>query len=120
MYIYLFTFWKRNPHTHTHTHIHKTYLLILIEEVKKKIRDKIHQNIKNIFLKNFVLVILFIYISNVILLPSFPSANPYPFPPPPYFCGVLTYPIPTSTSLQLYFPYAEASSLHRTKVLPSN
>ena len=40
-----------------------------------------------IFLFLFLLVILFIYISNVIPLPSFPSTNPLNIPSPLALCG---------------------------------
>jgi hypothetical protein len=50
----------------------------------------------SLFFKKNLMVILLTYISNVIPLPSFPSENP------------------------LAFPYTGASSLHRTKGLPSH
>jgi hypothetical protein len=71
-----------------------------------------------LFLFKFLLVILFIYISNGILLPSFPSKNPLSHlltsmkvlpQPPTHFC--LT---------ALAIPHAGASSHHRTKSLPSH
>jgi hypothetical protein len=37
---------------------------------------------ENYLAANFLLVILFTYISNVIPLPRFPSTNPLSFPPP--------------------------------------
>ena len=65
------------------------------------------------FLKIFIGCTLFIYISNVILFPSFPSKNrPSHHPSPCLHEGV---PPPTF----LAFPYAGASSLHRTKGFPS-
>ena len=41
----------------------------------------------------FLLIILFIYISNVILLPSFPSTNPSPLFPPPASMRLLPQPM---------------------------
>jgi hypothetical protein len=43
-------------------------------------------------LKFFLLVILFIYISNVFPLPGFSSANPLSHPPPPASMRVLPHP----------------------------
>jgi hypothetical protein len=61
----------------------------------------------------FLLDIFFIYISNVIPFPGFPSKNPHPHPPPPAHQ-------PThSCFLVLAFPYTGASSLLRTKGLSS-
>jgi hypothetical protein len=67
----------------------------------------------------FLLVILFIYISNVIPLPGYPSINPLFYPCSPASVRVLTHP-PTYIHLTvLAFPFTEASSLRRTKGLPS-
>jgi hypothetical protein len=66
---------------------------------------------------SFLLVILFIYNSNVIPLPSFPSENPLP---PPH-CFYEDAPPPTHSRLiALAFPYTRAQSLHRTKDLSSH
>lgn len=61
----------------------------------------------------------FVYISNVIPLPSFLSENPYPTFPPPAFMKVLPHPPAHSHPTVLAFPFAEASNLHRTKDLLS-
>ena len=50
----------------------------------------------------FLFDILFIYISNFIPFPSFPSRNPHPIPPPASM-RVLTHP-PTPASLPLHCP----------------
>jgi hypothetical protein len=64
--------------------------------------------------------ILFFYISNVIPLPSFPSTNPHPVPPPPASVRVLPHP-PTHFCLSsLAFLYPGSSSLHRTNGLSSH
>jgi hypothetical protein len=53
----------------------------------------------------FLLDILYIYISNVIPFPSFPSRNPYPTLPLPASMRVLTH-TPTHSHLPtLAFPY---------------
>jgi hypothetical protein len=45
----------------------------------------------------FLLGILFIYISNIIPLPSFPAENPYPTSPPPcFYVGAPHLPTPAS------------------------
>jgi hypothetical protein len=64
----------------------------------------------------FLLVILFIYISNVISLPSFPSTSSLPPPPLPLWgC------FPTHSCLNgLALSYSGSSSLHKTKGLPSH
>ena len=66
----------------------------------------------------FLLVILFIYISNVIPLPSFPSTSPLPPPPSPYFYDGAP-PVPYSCLRGLAFSYSGSSNLHWTKGLPS-
>jgi hypothetical protein len=65
----------------------------------------------------FLLFILFIYITNAIPLPSFPSTNPLVLP-----CLYEGAPhLPTFSCLSaLAFPYPGSSSLHRTKGLPSH
>ena len=68
----------------------------------------------------FVLLILFIYISNASPLPSFSSANPLSYPPTPTSIRVLPHPQSQSCLTTLAFPYAGASSLHRTQGLPSH
>ena len=62
------------------------------------------------FLLLLLLVILFIYISNVILLPSFPSTSPLSLPPSP--CLYEGAPNPPTCLSGLEFPYPESSSLH--------
>jgi hypothetical protein len=83
----------------------------------------IHNKIKTIkqilyYFFYFLLDILFIYISNVIPFPSFPSTNPLSHPPSPrLYEGA---PPPTHSYLTtLAFPYTGALSLHshRTKGL---
>jgi hypothetical protein len=64
-----------------------------------------------------VLDILFIYISNVIPFPGFPSATPHPIPPPPASMKVLTHPPTHSYLTALAFPSTGALSLHRTNLL---
>jgi hypothetical protein len=65
------------------------------------------------------LVILFIYISNVILLHSFPSTSSLPLLPPPDSMSELLY-LPTYSCLSnLAFPYSGSSSFHGTKGFPS-
>lgn len=68
---------------------------------------------------SFLLVILFIYISNVISHPSFPSTNPLLPSPPTASMRVLSH-LPTHLWISaLAFPYPGSSNLHRTKGLPS-
>ena len=71
--------------------------------------------------KYFLLVILLIYISNVIPLPSFYSATPlqppYPLPFRGFYEGAPH--TPNSFLITLPFPYAGSLRLHRTKDLPS-
>ena len=55
------------------------------------------------FFCTFLLVILFIYISNVIPLSSFPSTNPHPLPTPPASMKVLPQP-PTPASMPQHSP----------------
>ena len=63
----------------------------------------------------------FIYISNVIPLPSFPTVNPLSHSPSsrlPYGCSPTH--TPTPMSLPLNFPMMDGEpSLHRTQDLPS-
>ena len=70
-----------------------------------------------LFIFNFLLVILFIYISNVILLPVSPKRSPTP-PPFPDFTRVLPHSTAHSLPTALSFPCAGVSSLHRTKGFP--
>jgi hypothetical protein len=59
----------------------------------------------------FLVDIFFIYISNVIPFPGFPSENPYPISPS-------SVPQPTHSCFPvLAFPYNMALSLHMTKGL---
>ena len=67
------------------------------------------------FLKNFLLDILFIYISNVIPFLSFPSQNTLFQPSPPTSMRELPHPTTHSCPTSLAFPNTGASSLHRTK-----
>lgn len=68
---------------------------------------------------NYLLVILFIYILNVIL---FPVSSPKP--PYPTLCyvsmSVFPQPTPQSCLSTLAFPHTGAFNLHRTKSLPSH
>ena len=66
----------------------------------------------------FLLIILFNWTSNVIPLPCFPSANPQSTPPPASM-RMLPYQPTHLCITALAFPYAGASSLHRTKGLLS-
>jgi hypothetical protein len=59
----------------------------------------------------------FIYISNVIPFPGFPSANSSP---PPASMMVCPHPLTHSHLPALAFLYTGASSLHRTEGLPSH
>ena len=72
-------------------------------------------------LKNIFLVILFIYISNVITLRSFPSPKTlsYPLLVPCFYESTSppTHPLPPHHPI---FPYTGASSLHRNKGLSSH
>ena len=68
---------------------------------------------------SFLLVILFIYISNVIPFLSIHSTSPHLLLPPPAFMRVLPHPPTYSCLSDLTFPYPESSSLQRTKGLPS-
>jgi hypothetical protein len=66
--------------------------------------------------------ILFIYLSNIIPFPGFPSANLLSHPPSPCFYEVAP-PTPNRSNFHfnpLPFPYTGASSLHRTKGLSSH
>jgi hypothetical protein len=72
----------------------------------------------NYFL-NFLLVILFIYISNVITLASSPSETRIP-PLPPATMRVFCHPPTHSCLTTLVFPYAGAAILHKTKGLPAH
>jgi hypothetical protein len=68
----------------------------------------------------FLLVILFICISNVIPPSQFILHNPsIPYSSPCFYEGAL-HPPTHSCLTALAFPYAGASSLHRTKGLPSH
>jgi hypothetical protein len=70
-----------------------------------------------------LLDILYIYISNIIPFPGLPSANPLSHSPLP--CFYEGSPPPTAQPMHFYltalaFLYTGASSLHRTKGLPSH
>ena len=67
----------------------------------------------------FLLVILLIYISNVILLPSFTSAKPLSNTSPSASLREFSDPPTHSHHTVLAFPYAGASSLYGTKGLTS-
>ena len=70
---------------------------------------------------NFLMDILFIYISNVIPFPGVPSRNTLPHPPSPASMMVLPYPSTYSLHLTtLAFPYIGAASLQWTKGLFSH
>jgi hypothetical protein len=71
------------------------------------------------FFFTFLLVVLFIYISNVIPLPSFLSQNHPSQPFPSATLRVFPHPPSHSLPISLAFPYTGASSLHRIKGLPS-
>jgi hypothetical protein len=64
----------------------------------------------------FLLVILFIYISNVIPCPSFHFTNT--LPPPPDLMRVLPNQLTHSCLQALAFPYAESLDLHKNKGAP--
>lgn len=66
------------------------------------------------------LVILFIYIPNVIPFPVSPPQISYSIPTPPASIRVLPYPLTHCSLTTLAFPYTGASSLQRTKSLPSH
>jgi hypothetical protein len=69
----------------------------------------------------FLLDIFFIYISNVIPFPGFPSENPLSHLPPHIaFMRVLRHPPTHSHLTALKFPYTGTSNLHRTKCLSSH
>ena len=69
---------------------------------------------------SFSLDIFFIYISNVILFPSFPFLKPYPIPSPPAFLRVFPLLLTHSHIPALALPYTGVLSLHRTKCLSSH
>ena len=73
-----------------------------------------------LFMILFLLDTLFIYISNVIAFPSFPSANLYYANAPTASPRVLTKQTTHSSLPVLAFLYTGASSLHRTKGLSSH
>jgi hypothetical protein len=69
--------------------------------------------------KIILLTIFFVYISNIISISGLPSSNPPPYSPPLclYKGGHSpTHPLPPESSSILF---SEATSLHRTKHLPS-
>jgi hypothetical protein len=72
-----------------------------------------------IFHISFLLIILFIYISNDIPLPGYSSATPLS-PLPFASMRVLLHPFTHSCLTALASPYAGASSCHRTKGLLSH
>ena len=76
--------------------------------------EKVKRTIDSLFL-----VVLFIYISNVIPLPSFLSQNHPSQPFPSATLRVFPHPPSHSLPISLAFPYTGASSLHRIKGLPS-
>jgi hypothetical protein len=68
----------------------------------------------------FLLDIFFIYLSNVIPFPGFPSETPYAMLPLPASMRVLLH-LPTQSCLSaLAFPYTGVSSLRRTKGVSSH
>ena len=69
-----------------------------------------------LFFFNFLFLILFMYISNVVPFPGFPSANPLSHPPSPVSLRVMPHFYLTT----LASPYVGASSLHRPIGLHSN
>jgi hypothetical protein len=79
---------------------------------------------KGIFQKKIFLIISFVYISNDIPLPGYPSTLPYlicPLPPPLcLYMRVLLHPPAHSCPTAPVSPNAGASNLHRTKSLPSH
>jgi hypothetical protein len=68
----------------------------------------------------FLLGVLFIYISNVISFPGFPSETPYAIPSPFAPMRVLPHlPTPSHLTTLIYHPiYSGASNLHRTNTYP--
>jgi len=67
----------------------------------------------------FLLIIVFIYISNAILLPSYPSTNPHSISLPPSLLLLWECSPAHSCFTALASPYTGTSSLHRTQGLPS-
>jgi hypothetical protein len=71
----------------------------------------------NVFFK-FSIRFLFIYISNVILLPSFPFKNPLTHSILPYSYEGAPHPPTHSCLTTLAFPYPGVSNLHRPRGSP--
>jgi hypothetical protein len=67
---------------------------------------------------SFLLFILFIYTSNFIPFPMFPSTSPYPLLPPTASMRVLLHQPIHSCLSDLGFPFPGSSSLPKTKGLP--
>jgi hypothetical protein len=65
--------------------------------------------------KVFLLVILFIYISNVITPSLFPSVNLLLYLLPPASMRMLSHPPTHSCPTDLSSPYSGTSSIHRTQ-----
>jgi hypothetical protein len=84
---------------------------------QKQSKNGIDETVTDFFFK---LDILFIYISNVIPLFSFPSTNLLSHLTSPASMRVLPYPPTHSHFTTLTFPYTGPSSLHRTKGLSSH
>jgi hypothetical protein len=113
-----------DTHTHTHTHTHIPFKPFHIHVGKA--RDIIFCFTPTLcvhflylsFLKK-LLIILFVYISNVIPLPGLPSMNPVPFPSPLPLRGCSpTHPLTHSCLTPLASPFSGAANLHRTKCGP--
>jgi hypothetical protein len=72
----------------------------------------------------FKLITPFVYISNDLSLPGYPSTKPHPTSAlsPLLFASLRVLPHPSTLSLPTApaLPYAGASNLHRTKGLPSH
>jgi hypothetical protein len=69
--------------------------------------------------ETYFFIILFIYISSVVPLPSTPYINTYLVPLPFTFKKVLTHPLTHSDLISLAFHFSGASNLHKTKCIPS-
>jgi hypothetical protein len=71
-----------------------------------------------------IIIIPFIYISNDIPLPDYPSANPYPTPTLSSLIfasvSILPHPPTISCSTASVSPYTGSSNFHRTEDLPSD
>jgi hypothetical protein len=100
----------------THSWVLKTFKLKCLEGIFLLV---FFSSIPSHFLKNYWLFYLF----TLQMLPLFPVSSlktSYPTPPTPVSKTVLSHPLTHSCLPNLAFPYIGASSLHRTKGLPSH